>query len=63
METISVRVDTLKRLIRGLESAVEICYNVDSESDDVDKSPYYAVGYSRGAMQMVIDELNHCKSL
>lgn len=62
MKTVSVEVDTLKRLIRGLEEAVNVCYNVNSQSNDVDQSPYYAVGYSRGAMEMVIDELNHYKS-
>ena len=62
METVSVRVDTLKRLIRGLEEAVEICYNVDSQSNEVQQSPHYAIGYSKGAMQMVIDELNRFKT-
>ena len=60
METVDVRVDTLKRLIRDLQEAVNVCYNVDSsESDNYEKTYPYATGYSRAAMNSVIDDLNN----
>jgi hypothetical protein len=60
METVSVRVDTLQRLISKLQDAVNVCYNVDSsDNDDYEKNYPYATGYSRGAMNSVIDDLNN----
>lgn len=38
-------------MIRTLETAVDVCYNAEDEGYP------YAVGYSKSAMQMVIDEL------
>lgn len=52
----------VENLIKTLEQSVEVCYNVDSNSDDCEKSPYYANGYSRAAMQTVIADLNVWKS-
>jgi len=60
METVTIRVDTLKRLISNLQDAVNVCYNVDSsESDNYEKTYPYATGYSRGAMNSVIEDLNN----
>lgn len=60
METVTVGVDTLKRLIRDLQDAVNVCYNVDaSESDNYEKTYPFATGYSRAAMNSVIDDLNN----
>jgi hypothetical protein len=60
METVTVRVDTLQRLISNLQDAVNVCYNVDSsDSDDYEKTYPYATGYSRGAMQNAIFDLNN----
>ena len=60
METVTVRVDTLKRLISNLQDAVNVCYNVDSsESDNYEKTYPFATGYSRGAMNSVIEDLNN----
>jgi len=60
METVTVRVDTLKRLISNLQEAVNVCYNVDaSESDNCEKTYPFATGYSRAAMNSVIDDLNN----
>jgi len=59
METTNVSVDTLKRIISNLESAVNVCYNVDStDNEDYEKSYPFATGYSRSAMQSVIQDLN-----
>jgi hypothetical protein len=60
METVTVGVDTLKRLISNLQDAVNVCYNVDSsESDNHEKTYPFATGYSRAAMQNVIFDLNN----
>ena len=60
METVTVRVDTLKRLIKDLESAVNVCYNVDSsESGGYEQTYPFATGYSRSAMQSAILDLNN----
>ena len=57
METVNVSVSTLETLIEGLESAINVCYNVDSNDGDCEKSYPYAVGYSRSAMKMIQEQL------
>ena len=60
METVTIRVDTLKRLISNLQDAVNVCYNVDSsDSDNHEKTYPFATGYSRAAMNSVIEDLNN----
>jgi len=60
METVNVGVDTLERLIKSLQDAVDVCYNVDSsESDNYEKTYPFATGYSRSAMQNAIFDLNN----
>ena len=60
METVSVGVDTLERLIKSLQDAVDVCYNVDSsESDNHERTYPFATGYSRSAMQNAIFDLNN----
>lgn len=60
METVTIGVDTLKRIIRDLESAVQVCHNVDStESSDHEKTYPFATGYSRSAMTSAIMDLNN----
>lgn len=60
METVTIRVDTLKRLISNLEDAVQVCYNVDSAEDSGYEKTYpFATGYSRSAMQSAILDLNN----
>jgi hypothetical protein len=62
MKTIEVSVHTLEALIEGLECAINVCYNVDSSSDDCEKSYPYAAGYSRAAMESTVDQLKTLKS-
>ena len=57
MKTVKVPVTTLETLIEGLESAINVCYNVDSNDGDCEKSYPYAVGYSRSAMKMIQEQL------
>ena len=60
METVNVGVDTLQRIIKDLESAVNVCYDVDSSQDvDYEKSYPFATGYSRSAMQCAIIDLQN----
>lgn len=48
--------DQLVMLIDRLTSAVNVCYEADDNPDDQGYS--YATGYSRSAMNGVIDELS-----
>ncbi len=59
METVQIGVDTLKRLIRDLEDAINICYNADGSTDE--KSYPYSTGYSRSAMQSAVETLRQLK--
>jgi hypothetical protein len=62
MKTITIPVTTLETLIEGLQSAVNVCSNVDSKSNDSERSYPYATGYSRSAMEMIIQQLQVLKS-
>ena len=62
METVNVRIDVLKRVINDLQNAVQVCYDVDSLSEDDVHSYPYATGYSRSAMQYAIEDLNNILS-
>lgn len=47
----------IETIIDGLQGAINICYRVDSSSDDNERSYPYAAGYSRAAMQTAIENL------
>lgn len=47
----------LNFVIERLNSAIEICNNVDSMSDSYEQEYPYATGYSRSAMEGAVDEL------
>ncbi len=57
MKTIQVPVSTLEALIESLDDAINVCYRVESRSEDTEKSYPYATGYSRSAMLRVQEEL------
>jgi hypothetical protein len=57
MKNITIPATTLETLIEGLDSAINVCYNVDSNDGDCEKSYPYAVGYSRSAMKMIQEQL------
>ena len=61
MDTVEIPVNTLKRLIKSLEDAVNVCYDVDNTSDDMDRSYPFATGYSRQAMKEALEELKALK--
>jgi hypothetical protein len=62
MKTVNVPISTLETIIEGLESAINVCYNVDYQSDDPEKSAPFATGYSRAAMRMISDQLKTLKA-
>jgi len=61
MKTVKVPVTTLETLIEGLESAINVCYNADSNDEDSEKSYPYATGYSRSAMLRIQEQLKNLK--
>ena len=56
-----VPITTLETLIESLADAINVCYNVESRSEDVEKSYPYATGYSRSAMLRIQEELKILK--
>jgi len=61
MKTVKVPVTTLETLIEILADAMNECYNVDSRSEDCEKSYPYATGYSRSAMLRIQEQLKNLK--
>ena len=47
----------LKFIINRLQNAVNVCDNVDSSSDDYEKTYPFATGYSKSAMREAINDL------
>lgn len=62
MKYVKVPETTFETLIEGLEAALKVCYNVDYTSNDPEKSPMFACGYSRAALKMTIESLEKLKS-
>ena len=52
----------LIQVIDALTKAVNVCYEVDLESGDNDRSYPFATGYSKSAMNYAIDDLNQIVS-
>jgi len=50
-----------ERILKTLQQGVDVCLNVDGESDETEKSPYYANGYSRATLKSVIEDLKRYK--
>jgi hypothetical protein len=50
-----------ERMLKVLQQGVDVCYNVDSTSEETEKSPYFAIGYSRSTMQGMIEDLKRYK--
>jgi hypothetical protein len=61
MNYIQIPVYVYERILKTLQQGVDICDNVDGSSDETEKSPYYANGYSRATMKDVIRDLNRYK--
>jgi len=52
----------LIQVIDILTKAVNVCYEVDLESGDNDRSYPFATGYSKSAMNFAIDDLSQIVS-
>ena len=62
MRNVTIPATTLETLIEGLESAINVCYNVDLNDEDSEKSYPYATGYSRSAMLSIQEQLKNLKT-
>jgi hypothetical protein len=62
MKTVNVPLTTIETLIEGLQSAVNVCCNVDSIDGNCERTYPYATGYSRSAMEMIISNLEALKT-
>ena len=62
MKNVTIPETTLETLIEHLADAINVCYNVDSRSDDSEKSYPYATGYSRSAMLSIQEQLKDLKT-
>jgi hypothetical protein len=51
------------RIIRTLQSGYDVCNAVDYNSEETEKRPEYATGYSRATMMSVIEDLERYKEL
>ena len=57
-DQVTISRTTLERIIKNLETAALVCYNVDSDdNEDCTKSYPYATGYSKSAMSNTAQEL------
>ena len=61
MKTVIVPVSVLETLIEGLQSAVNVCYNVDSRERVAERSYPYAVVFSESTMKWIIKSLEDLK--
>jgi len=50
------------RILNTLQRGYDICDAVDYLSDETEKSPEYANGYSRATMRSVIEDLQRYKA-
>ncbi len=51
------------RIIRTLQHGYDVCNAVDYDSEETEKRPEYATGYSRATMISVIEDLKRYKDL
>jgi|TARA_B100001094_G_scaffold144170_1_gene139675 hypothetical protein len=47
----------IETIIDGLQDAIRVCYDVDSTSNNNERSYPYATGYSREAMKTAVSSL------
>ena len=51
----------LDSIINSLQQGYDVCAGVDYSSDETEKRPEYATGYSRATMLSVIEDLKRYK--
>lgn len=47
----------IETIVDGLQDAIRVCYDVDSTSNNNERSYPYATGYSREAMKTAVNSL------
>jgi hypothetical protein len=50
-------------IIKNLQQGYDVCVGVDYSSNETEKRPEYATGYSRATLRDVIEQLNQYKEL
>ena len=50
-KTIEVDLCDIKAMMDSLDHAIQVCWDVDNDPDDIDSSYPFATGYSRATMQ------------
>tara|TARA_B100000035_G_scaffold218450_1_gene187342 strand:- start:950 stop:1144 length:195 start_codon:yes stop_codon:yes gene_type:complete len=55
--------DSIPSMIDNLQCAIQVCNDVDSTSEDNEKSYPYATGYSRSAMMSVVEQLQTLQNI
>jgi hypothetical protein len=61
-DVVDISVFTLESMIDSLSAALNVCDGVDYQSDDHEKTAPYALGYSRAALRLVVEQLKTCAS-
>ncbi len=51
------------RIINNLQRGYDVCSAVDYDSEETEKSPCYANGYSRGTIQSVLEDLKRYRDV
>lgn len=57
LKTVDVPVASLEAMLSTLDDAISVCYEVDSTSEDSDRSYPFATGYSRSTMRSIREQL------
>jgi hypothetical protein len=50
-------------IIKNLQQGYDVCVGVDYSSNETEKRPEYATGYSRATLRDMIEQLNQYKEL
>jgi hypothetical protein len=62
MSYVKIPDSVFNHIIKALQQGYSVCEGVDYTSNEVEKRPEYATGYSRATIQEVLDYLNGCKN-
>ncbi len=57
LKTVDVPVASLEAILSTLDDAISVCYEVDSTSDNSERSYPFATGYSRSTMRGIREQL------
>ena len=54
-------IESLKRTVNSLNTAIELCYkvtNAEDRGENIERSFPFATGYSRSAMESAVEDIN-----